>query len=336
MKNDFHYDPVHSIIGSENHFVELEELQLPPPEFNLFYVYACVDAFDAIISQPSRLNLNHLLVLHIKFCHPNDLNTLDSAIKTQRFNINQQYTGFTQNCKETTMLHCAAVNGNEALVKHLIQFGANPSARSINKRTPLHSASFLGHLGVVKVLIDAHADLNAIDSSGWTSILMASRSGRLGVVNALIYAEADLDIADRNGWTPLHAAVQCGHVDIARALIAAHANVNVVDGKGWTPLILAISVGHMDLVHALIAAGADSNMGAIMGRYTLAHAMGIGHTEIINVLMNAGAKANAKDEWTPMHIPLREECSDVTIGLYSHELIDNALPISDEILCSDC
>ncbi len=69
MRLDYSYDSEHSILGSNEHFIALEEFVLPPPEFNLYYVHACNDTFHAIETAHPVVNLNHLVVVHIKFCN---------------------------------------------------------------------------------------------------------------------------------------------------------------------------------------------------------------------------------------------------------------------------
>src|SRR5271166_626053 len=81
-----------------------------------------------------------------------------------------------------TLLHFAAENGNEALVRLLIRHGANVDARDNRGATPLMLACDSGYLGrtknssVVLLLLDSGADPNARDSDGKTAFGLVRRS----------------------------------------------------------------------------------------------------------------------------------------------------------------
>ena len=91
-----------------------------------------------------------------------------------------------------TPLSVASENGNAAIVKDLLDSGADLSISDIYRIsstpcifcipyasgfTPLHYASGAGKLLVVQALIEASADLNSRDADGISSILSNSLRG---------------------------------------------------------------------------------------------------------------------------------------------------------------
>ena len=93
--------------------------------------------------------------------------------------------------------------------------------------TALHVAAYKGHRAVVKVLIDAGADVNTRDTSNrlhlGTPLFLAARNGHASVVHQLIKAGANVHLSDRNGLTPLAMAKNNGHCGCEKALIDAGA-----------------------------------------------------------------------------------------------------------------
>ncbi|MCL2192788.1 MAG: ankyrin repeat domain-containing protein [Treponema sp.] len=85
----------------------------------------------------------------------------------------------------------AATQGNLALVRQLLNQGANIEARDgIERQTALVFAAGRGHLDVVRFLIENRADINAQDARGWTALSEAGYFGRVEVVAFLLSQNA--------------------------------------------------------------------------------------------------------------------------------------------------
>ena len=124
------------------------------------------------------------------------------------------------NGENRTALHVAAQCGHAALVKPLIEAGADVNKLAspnffIGKRkrtsvlcnvTPLFDAADKGHTHVVMELIKAGADVNQANSEGATPLYHAAQKGYEGIVVALIQAGVDVRKACKGLGTPLQIA----------------------------------------------------------------------------------------------------------------------------------
>ena len=116
-------------------------------------------------------------------------------------------------------LHDAALKGRIAMLRLLLEHGANANHRSSSGATPLHDAAIGGNVEAVRVLLENGAAINAREvESGDTALYMASALGRIEVAKLLLAKGAEVSIASKEGGTPLHAAVANGFTDIAEAI----------------------------------------------------------------------------------------------------------------------
>jgi len=116
-----------------------------------------------------------------------------------------------------TALHIAAAAHEAAIVRQLIDAGADVRAINRRKATPLHSASVgnpnsprwnpASQAATIALLIDAGADPNAADADGVTPLHRAVRARCTAAVEALLQHGADVHRANRSGSTPLRLAV---------------------------------------------------------------------------------------------------------------------------------
>jgi uncharacterized protein len=111
----------------------------------------------------------------------------------------------------------AALNGDVQLVNLLISKDAE-----VNKKgwTPLHYAATNGQDEVVKVLLDHSAYIDAGSPNGTTPLMMAARGGHVSTVKLLLDNGADLNVKNQLGLTALDFAKQYKEPDVVEGLTA--------------------------------------------------------------------------------------------------------------------
>ena len=72
--------------------------------------------------------------------------------------------------------------------------------------TPLMLAAINNHAAVLRTLIDHGADKNARTRAGWTALAYAAWRGHAEIVRVLLARGADPNVTDREGWTILQYA----------------------------------------------------------------------------------------------------------------------------------
>lgn len=152
-------------------------------------------------------------------------------------------------------LHDAAVAGDAAEVRRLLDAGADPNSEGVG--TPLYFAAQRGHEEVVALLVEGGADVNAVTRFG-TALQIAARGNRTSIVRILLQAGADPNLAGgEEGKTPLHDAAERGAVEAARLLLAGGADVNSRNADLHPPIHLAVRKNRHEMVALLREHGAS-------------------------------------------------------------------------------
>ena len=143
---------------------------------------------------------------------------------------------------------CAAGSGHLAIVKLLVEKGADVNAKHFSGETALRMAAGEGHVEVVRLLLEKSADVTAEDNA---AIRAALEKSRVEVVKLLK--------AHGGEWT-LSSAARLGDKHELQRLLDAGAKVDSRDeGYDKTALMWAVSEGHTEAVRFLLDRGADIN-----------------------------------------------------------------------------
>ena len=180
---------------------------------------------------------------------------------------------------------------NIALVKALLDAGADANISDTNKNTPLRWAVLDARIGTIRLLLDRGSRINAKGYNGFTVLHDSVGHGDLNdlpMVQFLLSHGASVNARDDSGATPLHCAASAGHTDLARALIKGGADVNVRDKFGKTPIQRAVEDDYGDCVKLLIAYGAQVNTQDITGDTPLKRARKRHNAQIVTILKQAG------------------------------------------------
>lgn len=162
----------------------------------------------------------------------------------------------------------ACENGNPAIIRELINAGADPQQTIPGKVTPLMIASRSGNAESVKLLLQAGARVNHRERRGQTALIWAAAEGHDAVVDLLLRKGADVNAGIPNGMTALFFAARQGKLPVVKRLLQEKIDVNHVIKPNRTPrgprpgtsaLMLAVENAHFELAVYLIENGADPN-----------------------------------------------------------------------------
>lgn len=218
---------------------------------------------------------------------------------------------------------------NVALIKALLDHGADPNSRNIDKSknteslTPLHKAVRFEHVETVRMLLENHADpncrtasgltplfwasskvtpilienganVNARDNQGSTPLMIQVFGSNLDSIKVLVKHGADVNAYDHNCQTAAQNAAFSGHVDILDYLYKNNAKLDVYDKQNSTLLILASDSdsSKADVIEWLLKHGANVDAKDKNGKTALDYALKRGHKEIVRLLKVAEKSSN--------------------------------------------
>ncbi|XP_056209212.1 palmitoyltransferase ZDHHC13 [Falco biarmicus] len=174
--------------------------------------------------------------------------------------------------ENVTLLHWAAINNRQELVKYYISKGAivDQLGGDLNS-TPLHWAIRQGHLPMVILLMEYGADPSLIDGEGFSSIHLAVLFQHMPIVAYLLSKGQNIDTTDLNGQTPLMLAAQkVLGPEPTRFLLKFNPSFNAVDNvQKNTALHWAITAGNAGAVDLLLEAGASLDIKNVKGETPL-------------------------------------------------------------------
>lgn len=205
--------------------------------------------------------------------------------------------GVSANCQQDrrTPLQLAAIGGHLAVVKALLENGADPNMTDWHGRTPLHHAVLSGKEEVVKLLLDYGVDLNLKDRNGDTALICAVTVRRDPIVRLLLSYKPQLDSQDSYGNTALIEAVAFCSDETFGELLQSGPDLNIQNRNGVTALIRAALDRQVEKARLLLASGPQVNIGDVTGATALIYAAQNGCYEIVEALVQGGAHLDIQD-----------------------------------------
>ena len=195
-----------------------------------------------------------------------------------------------------------------AVVKLLLEHGADAQAANANGQTALMHAAWGGGHGVVRLLLHHGVDAGAIDHQGHTALMGAAVNDHEIVVRLLLEHGVDAGVADKDGCTAFWFA--CGRnrrlrrdVDaqpaygendtVVRLLMQHGVDAEAVNQQGDTALMAAARHGDEIAVRLLLEHGANAGAANQDDCTALWAAAVAGHDGVVRLLIEHGVDAEA-------------------------------------------
>ena len=165
-----------------------------------------------------------------------------------------------------TLLHVAAANGHDALIKHVLDlrdrypgFYMNIEERDHVGRTAVYLAISHGHWDAYRSLRDRKASLEIRSKASHSPLAMAARGNHVAIMEDLIKAGCLVNgkvLPALGGCPPLHIAAERGHWGAVQVLLRHGADRTFRrKGDGKTAAELARSSGHSNLADLIDKGG---------------------------------------------------------------------------------
>ncbi|MCW3051481.1 MAG: hypothetical protein JWN14_651 [Chthonomonadales bacterium] len=183
---------------------------------------------------------------------------------------------------------------NPALVKALLDAGADPNVEDEDGRTPLMQTACQGDMRLLNLLLKHKVELRWTDKDGCTALHLAAKTGMADTVESLLVAGSDLEGRNKAGKTSLHEACKEAHIPAVQALLRRHGNLNATDNDGNSPLHVASTFGDPDFVDFLLKAGADIEAKDHAGWTALHMAASYENYDVVQVLLRHHADLYAR------------------------------------------
>jgi ankyrin repeat protein/predicted DNA-binding WGR domain protein len=229
-----------------------------------------------------------------------------------------------------TPIHCACLNPNVAVLKHILTVNPEYLNMDDSMRKPVHYAACCDSAAPLTFLAEQNADTREMDNMRTTALMYACRAGSVECVKFLLEDRSVPAFKDRLGYSAIHYAAEYGHIKIVEMLLnkgvkialagpdrktALHiaaakgdfemvkflvekgAKVVVKDKCKRTPLILACKNGNLKVASFLLQQGSPYDDGDSSGNTPLHYACAYGYPEMIDLLFKAGANPNSVNSW---------------------------------------
>lgn len=224
--------------------------------------YGYIGLFNKLLDAGADLHTR--TDLNIKLLHAASLSASSAVVeRVLRLLEDEGSLDINEIADGRTALHFACFRANSAVVRMLINKGADCNALTENSReTPLHIAVGRGNLTITRILLNHGAALEAEDEDGSTALSLACLGGYFDLVKEFLSLKANNSKADKRGRTALHCAALGGFTDVIRVtdvirlLHSYGADLDVSDQQKLTALQHATIRFNRPVIQLLVALGA--------------------------------------------------------------------------------
>ncbi|KAM3595841.1 uncharacterized protein V6R79_003708 [Siganus canaliculatus] len=139
-----------------------------------------------------------------------------------------------------TGLHHAAKLGNLEIVNMLLETGqVDVNAQDSGGWTPIIWAAEHKHVAIIKALLNRGADVTIKDKELNVCLHWAAYAGSVDIAELVLNSGCSLASVNMHGDTPLHIAAREGYLDCVTLFLSRGADIDIVNREGDTPLTLA-------------------------------------------------------------------------------------------------
>ncbi|XP_063778875.1 ankyrin repeat and SAM domain-containing protein 6 [Pseudophryne corroboree] len=211
--------------------------------------------------------------------------------------------GHREDMPEITALMTAAQHAHEAVVRLLLDWGADVNYRIKTGWSPLMLAALHGRVSVAQQLVDRGADPDQVNSLEKTPFEIALNFKHKDMKDYLDSITTIRPKTDEEKRRPdIFHAVKMGNLLLVTEILDEDPNqVNAVNADGASPLMIAAVTGKLELVRLLVDKNIDINKQDSVHAWTaLMQATYHGNKEIVIYLLSQGADVNlrAKNGYT--------------------------------------
>jgi ankyrin repeat protein len=251
-------------------------------------------------------------------------NGLENAVRIML----QKGVALSKNSESGCMsLALAARNGHAAVVKLLLEHGADPTTSPGGCIPLLEAAGGCGggHTGVIKALLEQPGiDVNYRGGRSMTTVLQVACNGQYEALSVLLESGSEVNAQNEYGVTALSFATSCGYTDVVKLLMRYGAQVDIEISP--TVGTLGKAVGREDIAtaEALISGGADVNLTG-RGGSPLYMAVKNRHEEMVRMLLQRKDieldPRTSEDGRTPLEMSMEEDYPELVALLLEQGVV---------------
>ncbi|XP_055848446.1 serine/threonine-protein phosphatase 6 regulatory ankyrin repeat subunit A-like [Episyrphus balteatus] len=246
------------------------------------------EIIDLLIRKKANLNytcLKGLSALHatmdFSLCHLTQ-KLLQNGAYINIISTNSSDRGFTP-------LHYATFNGNIAIIKVLLKYGADVDVKEENGFTPLHIACAKGNVEIIELLLTKNVDVNSLSYDKMTPLYIAVSNSHRDVAKCLMNHRAEINVELYNITTVLSCAVEKGLSLIVEDILQHHPDLeSKINKKSFIHAASKPNEHYLPIVKSLIRYGFSVDASDINDSDLVLNAIKMGYIEIIQDLIKHG------------------------------------------------